>query len=160
MLVTNPGTSFYKQTLSQDVKPAQVQPGKTPSNSTLQFSETDTVSISSNSKALARKEQEIASRYDVTNLSENERIAMATELLDNKLISPTQHAVMSFPIQEMASHWPGYEGTYDPDEKVNYLQQSIDQLAFAKNGGASAQELQQREATIALLGNLNKHGIQ
>lgn len=156
MLISNSSISFYSQIQSRDFDSAQVLPEITSSNSKLNLSQTDTVTISNNANELEGIQREIASRYDVTNLSENERLAMAHELLDNKLITPTQHAVMSFPIQEMVSHWPGYEGTFDPNKKTNYLQQSIDQLAFANSGNASTQEIQSREELISLLGNLNK----
>ena len=124
-------------------------------NSKTYFSQTDSVTISNGAKELGNIEQDIAKRYDVHNLSENERIAMAGELFDNNLITPTQYAVMSFPIEKMTSQWPGYEGTYDPNKKRDFLQQSIDQLAFAKSGGSS-QETRSRGEVISVLENLNK----
>jgi len=158
LMILNSSITSYYQVQSPSIKSAQIQPETTANNTSTSVSKTDSVSISNRAKDLAGIEREIASRYDVTNLSENERIAMSHELLDNKLITPAQHAVMSFPIEEAVSHMPGYEGTYDPNKKVDYLQQQIAQLSFARSGGASSQELQSREELISLLEIFKEYG--
>lgn len=157
LMISNTSISSSYQVQNPSIKYAQVQSETIANNNSTSVSKTDSVSISNQAKELASIERDIASRYDVTNLSENERIAMSQELFANKLITPTQHAVMSFPIEEAASNMPGYEGSYNPDKKINYLQQQIAQLSFARNGGASSQELQSREGVISLLEDFNKY---
>jgi len=147
LITANSTISSYYQTASASTKSNQTQAEGASSS----HPSKNTVNISSGAQGLAGIEQDIASRYDVTNLSENERIAMSQELFDNQLISPFQYAVMSFPMEEAVSNFPGYEGHYDPNQKVNYLQQSIDQFDFAKSAGASTQELQTREKLITFL---------
>lgn len=156
MLVSNSNFSFYSQVQSRDLNAPQALSESSSNKNTPAASSTDSVTISNSANDLASKELDIANRYDVRNLSETERLAMAKELFDNKLITPTQHAVMSFPIEEMVSKWPGYEGTYDPSQKIDYLQQSIDQLSFSKSGNASTQEIQSREQMISLLTDLDR----
>lgn len=154
MINSNSSLTPYSQIQSSSLKPIQNQQQVSSVSNAVNAVKTDSINISHNAKELAEIEREISSRYDVTNLSENERIAMSKELLDNKLISPGQHAVMSFPMQAQVSTWPGYEESYDSNKKVDYLQQSIDQSAFAKSAGASSQELHSREQVISLLENL------
>jgi|GEM_PF-1490746 len=155
MLVSNASSNFYSQVQGRDSASGPASTDTSNGHRKAGASIYDSVTIDPGTKNMGAAEKDIASRYDVTNLSENERIAMAGELFDNNLISPAQYAVMSFPMQEAVSRWPGYEGTVDPDRKENFLQQSIDQLGFAKGANASAQEIQSRESVISLLENLH-----
>jgi len=156
MLISNSSVSLYSHIQSRKLNSAQVPSEPNFNNSKFDFPYRDSVTISNNAKEFEGIVRDIANRYDVRNLSENERIAMARELFDNNLITSTQYAVMSFPIEKFASEMPGYEGTYDPNKKTDYLQQCIGGLALAKSMNASTQEIRLREEEISVLSDLNK----
>ena len=156
-MISNIGTSSYYQIQSSSIKSVQAQPEADLSISTINTSKTDSVNISDAAKEMSNIEQDIASRYDVTNMTESERVSMANELFDNDLITQRQHSVMSLPFQSFLAEKTGTMDTYDPNEKFNYLQQRIDQLSFTKSSGASTQEMELDEGIVSILENLNKY---
>jgi hypothetical protein len=85
--------------------------------------EIDTVSISSAGRNAEAKWQEIADKYDMTNISPNEVMGMAKELYDNKLISSSQMLDMAI--------IPSID--FNPDEKVNYVAHVTKELESLKS---------------------------
>ena len=85
--------------------------------------ETDTVVISSAGRNAETKWQEIADKYDMTNISGNEVMGMAKELYDNKLISSSQMLDMYTP--------PSID--FNLDEKVNYVAHVTKELESQKS---------------------------
>ncbi|MBL4630442.1 MAG: hypothetical protein JKY14_04550 [Paraglaciecola sp.] len=94
MIINNPTTiTQLYQSKTNAVVPVATSTGSTVTDNTA----TDTVTISHAGKNSAEKFQEISGRYDVSNMSVNERSAMAKELYDSKLISTTEYMNMTIP---------------------------------------------------------------
>ncbi|PHR25859.1 MAG: hypothetical protein COA36_13400 [Desulfotalea sp.] len=85
--------------------------------------ETATVSISSAGRNAEDKWQEIADKYDMTNISANEIMGMAEELYDNKLISSSQ----------MLDMYTLPSIDFNPDEKINYVAHVTKELESLKS---------------------------
>lgn len=76
--------------------------------------------------------KELKQTYDVTNISNKDRGALARKLADSGLISQFEAANLSIVVFP-----PGSE--YNPDAKSNLVAEVQNQLAFSKQGGSLAQ---------------------
>lgn len=148
MLINSASAAQY-QTIQQ-----QQQTSRLPVNtqSTTQTA-ASTTSISEGAQQLQLKELDIANKYDVTNMSEDERISMSKELLEDLIIGIDEFAVMSFPMDKMRDNM-GI--AYNKGEKINLVEQFTNSLAVAKQQGASAQEISIREDLVSIVKNLSK----
>jgi len=113
----------------------------------------DKVTFSDKAEQMRQAEQDIANRYNVTNISEIEQVQMAKELKANGLIDDKQFLMMSLEKRKgMAMHL-GIE--YTGDQKRNVLQDAKNDLDFTlQNGGDTEEGIQIRENFIALLERL------
>jgi len=95
-------------------------------------------------ESVNEKLQSIANRYDVTNISTNERGAMAQELSDNGLLPEEMmiHMVASLSMNE------------NRDLKSNYLNITKESFLFAAKMGGNSEQLEIRSKMIELLGQL------
>jgi hypothetical protein len=89
---------------------------------------------------------DIGSRYDVTNISQNEMGEMVSELVDNKLISSTDGLYLMAP-RSM---------NLDPEVKFDLLASTRKSLAFAKEQGTSAEDIKNIERAVDILENLQE----
>ena len=115
------------------------------SNTTIQNQNTtDTVSISNEGLNAKNNWQEISENYDVTNISQREMANMVSNLIDNKLISSTDSLHLMAP-RSM---------NLDPDVKFDLLATTRKSLVFAKESGASMEEIKNKERAIDILETL------
>ena len=124
--VSNINHSALQSSSSQPVKTNPY----TSSNSRLTESPPSTVTISPETKLA-----DIGSRYDVTNISQNEMGGMISELLDNKLISSTDGLHLMAP-RAM---------NVDPEIKFDLLATTQKALNFAKENGDSTEGIRNKE---------------
>ena len=89
---------------------------------------------------------DIGSRYDVTNLSQNELGEMVSELLDNKSISSIDGLHLMAP-RSM---------NLDPDVKFDLLASTRKALAFSKEHGDSVEGIKNQERVADILKNLQE----
>jgi len=89
---------------------------------------------------------DIGSRYDVTNISQNELGGMVSELGDNDLISSTDSLYIMAP-RSM---------NLDPEVKFDLLASTRKSLAFAKEQGTSAEDIKNRERAVDILEKLQE----
>ena len=89
---------------------------------------------------------DIGSRYDVTNISQNELGGMVSELGDNDLISSTDSLYIMAP-RSM---------NLDPEVKHDLLASTRKSLAFAKEQGTSAEDIKNRERVVDILEELQE----
>ena len=113
----------------------------------------DKVTFSSQYEQMKQAEQDIANRYDVTNMSEVEQVKLANELKANGLIDDKQFLMMSLEKRKgMAVHL-GIE--YTGDQKRDVLQDAKNDLEFTlQTGGDTTEGIAIREDFIALLEKL------
>lgn len=95
-------------------------------------------------ESVNEKLQSIASRYDVTNISTNERGAMAQELSDNGLLPEGMMIHMVAPLSMNENR----------DLKSNYLNITKESFLFAAKMGGNSEQLEMRSKMIELLGQL------
>ena len=105
---------------------------------------TDTVSISKEGLNAKNNWQEISETYDVTNISPRDMAHMVSNLIDNKLISSTDSLHLMAP-RSM---------NLDPDVKFDLLATTRKSLVFAKESGASMEEIKNKERAIDILETL------
>ena len=105
---------------------------------------TDTVSISNEGLNAKSNWQEISNKYDVTNISQNEMASMVSSLIDNKLISSTDSLYLMAP-RSM---------NVDPDVKFDLMATTRKSLIFAKENGASVEDIKNRESVLDILETL------
>lgn len=131
----------------------QAQQFQTEQASASESKHADKVTFSSQYEQMKQAEQDIASRYDVTNMSEVEQVQMAKELKANGLIDDKQFLMMSLEKRKgMAMHL-GIE--YTGDQKRNVLQDAKNDLEFTlQTGGDTPEGIAIREDFIALLEKL------
>ena len=89
---------------------------------------------------------DIGSRYDVTNISQNELGGMVSELGDNDLISSTDSLYIMAP-RSM---------NLDPEVKHDLLASTRKILAFAKEQGTSAEDIKNIERAVDILEKLQE----
>ena len=89
--------------------------------------------------------QKIANKYDVTNISTNERAAMAQELSDNHLVS---NDVLLFMVAPLSMN-------ENRDQKVNYLSMMRESFEVASNMGVSGKQLELQKERLSILERLN-----
>jgi len=89
---------------------------------------------------------DIGSRYDVTNISQNEMGVMVSELVDNELISSTDSLYLMAP-RSM---------NLDPEVKHDLLASTHKTLAFAKEQGTSAEDIKNIERAVNILEKLQE----
>lgn len=99
------------------------------------------VSISYAGRQAEKNWLSIAGEYDVTNITDNERIAMTNDLLNGKLISPEEGLSLIAPISM----------NHDNNEKVNYLNIQERNLNFSKSNGASHEQIDLLQRTVDIL---------
>ena len=95
-------------------------------------------------ESVNEKLQSIANRYDVTNISTNERGAMAQELSDNGLLPEGMMIHMVAPLSMNENR----------DLKSNYLNITKESFLFAAKMGGNSEQLEIRSKMIELLGQL------
>jgi hypothetical protein len=135
--ISNINHSVLQASSSPSVKtnpyaPSSARPAESPSS---------VVTISPEAKLA-----DIGSRYDLTNISQNEMGGMVSGLLDNKLISSTDGLYLMAP-RSM---------NVDPEVKFDLLASTRKALAFAKENGASAEDIKNRERAVDILKNLQE----
>jgi hypothetical protein len=89
---------------------------------------------------------DIGSRYDVTNISQNEMGVMVSGLVDNELISSIDGLYLMAP-RSM---------NLDPEVKHDLLASTRKTLAFAKEQGTSAEDIKNRERVVNILEKLQE----
>ena len=120
MQITNTPYVNHAESAQHSALSTRINDGQ--ATNTTKKTETDTVSISSAGRNAEAKWQEIANKYDMTNISGNEVMGMAKELYDNKLISSGQMLDMYTP--------PSID--FNLDEKVNYVAHVTKELESLK----------------------------
>ena len=120
MQITNTPYVNHAESAQHSALSTRINDGQ--ATNTTKKTETDTVSISSAGRNAEAKWQEIANKYDMTNISWNEVMGMAKELYDNKLISSGQMLDMYTP--------PSID--FNLDEKVNYVAHVTKELESLK----------------------------
>ena len=88
--------------------------------------------------------QSIASKYDVTNLSGNERVSLSQELRDNGLISSGAHLALVAPLSM----------NEDLSAKTNYLETTREAFEFALQHGVSGEQLAIQKEQLDILEKL------
>ena len=131
----------------------QAQQFQTEQASANQSKHADKVTFSSQYEQMKQTEQDIANRYDVTNMSEVEKAGLAKELWSNKLIDDNTFAVMSFESNKVISAHLGIE--YTGEQKRNVLQEFKNELEFTlAKGGETKEGIETRENIISILEKL------
>ena len=134
-----PETKIYQTQITNTI-------GKqSPIDNASQKSSDVSVTLSETGKNAEKKWLEIANKYDVTNISTNERSTMTGELLNNGLISSPEAMVLVAPISI----------NHDPTTKINFLEQTRQGLDFAKNNGATQKQIELWEKSLEVLEQLN-----
>ena len=130
MTISGVSSPFY-----QSVQPSYGATGKIENTTSLipqKSSQTDSVSISTDAQnrlSQSKTEVDIASRYDLTNISYNEKVEMGKELLANESITNFEYALMTFP-----HDFSGITGVkFDPNEKVDFHGKMKSQLEFMQS---------------------------
>jgi len=103
------------------------------------------VKISDAGKNAASSWQSIADKYDLNNISRNERVALATELSNNSLISSDQAMHMIAPL---SMNEPG-------DTKVNFKNIVETSLSNAKAEGGNIKQVNLIENLLSTLNLLD-----
>lgn len=137
-------TQAYKINNTQNDESTQVI---TISNNTSPKVQTDTVSISPAGKNAEKKWQEIANKYDVTNMSQTEVGKMTKELHDNKLIPNDVLLHMLAPASM----------NQDPDQKYDVLSQMRISLEFAESTNADPIHIEKQKQVVNVFEQL--HGL-
>ena len=136
-----PATNVYAAQNSPSARKYQTNQ----TESTQQNTNMKTVVISDAGKNAEAKFNEIAEKYDMTNISANEIMTMSKELYDNKLISSTQMLDMYT--------LPGID--FDLNEKVNYIDhvtKEINGLKLTNDGSDKiANVIKSKEWTLNLI---------
>ncbi|MDH3326448.1 MAG: hypothetical protein OEM38_07015 [Gammaproteobacteria bacterium] len=107
---------------------------------------TDTVSISNAGLNANDKWQDIANKYDVTNISQNEAGSMVSELFDNKIINSTDALYLMAP-RAM---------NINPEVKFDFLATARKSLDFLKQNGGSPEGIKNQENALATLNNIHE----
>lgn len=94
----------------------------------------------------------IASKHDVTNMTEKEMGDVSKSLFDSGLVGSLEFAVMSFPLNQMRTN-AGID--VDNAEKINFLAQHKDYLSMAKRNNSSPQEIKTWENIVSALDKLD-----
>jgi hypothetical protein len=98
----------------------------------------------------------IASRYDTTNMSEQERVMLAKDLREAGLIDERLYLMMSFEHSKVMAMHLGEE--YTGNDKQNMLESARSALEFVlQNGGDTPEGLAIRRDIIAIYEQLNQH---
>ncbi|MEJ2418631.1 MAG: hypothetical protein P8Y45_17205 [Exilibacterium sp.] len=105
----------------------------------------DTVTISRAGQRASEQLQTIANKYDVTNISTTERIAMTQELHDNHLIPKDVMIFMMAPLSM----------NEDMDHKSNYLSTIRESFEVASKMGDSAEQLELKRQRLEILEQLS-----
>lgn len=108
-------------------------------------SNNDSVTISHTARSVSEKMQTIANKYDVTNISTAERIAMAQELSDNQLMPKGAMISMVAPLSM----------NEDISQKSNYLDTMRESFKFLSKMGGSAEQLELQRQSLEMLEQLN-----
>jgi len=108
--------------------------------------ENDIVSISKVGKNAEKKWQNIANKYDVSNMSQTEIGKMTKELDDNKLIPKGVLLHMLAPASM----------NQDPDQKYNILSRMRDSFEFSKNIGVNQNQLEMQRQVVEVFDLLNE----
>jgi len=117
------------------------------SNSTTTKAQTDTVTISHAGRNAEEKWQDIASKYDVTNMSQSEVGKMTEELYDNKLIPKDVLIHMLAPASM----------NQDPDQKYDVFSQMRKSLEFAESIKTDPIQIEKKRQVIEIFERL--HGL-
>lgn len=143
----------YNQIQSNAITKTGMQAQQFQTEQTDNSKHADKVTFSSDYDKMRQAEQDIANRYDVTNMSEVEQVQMAKELKANGLIDDKQFLMMSLEKRKgMAMHL-GIE--YTGDQKRNVLTDAKNDLEFTlQTGGDTKEGINIRENFIALLERL------
>ena len=146
MLITN---QYSSQPTSHVIGQTKVGSYQQQSAMSATTHSSDKVDFSSNVEQLQQKEREIASRYDVTNMSEKEMVAMANELHANGLITDMEHVHMSF---ERSKVFAMHFGVEDKSHvKQDFLANAKQDLEFAIGQGEVQSGIKSRQEVIAVL---------
>lgn len=141
MQITNSAAAQYHtlHNLSNKSSPANktnnVASGKTNS---------DTVNISSAGRSASEKLQLIANKYDVTNISTAERIAMSEELNEHQLMP---EGVMLFMVAPLSMN-------EDIHQKSDYLTITRESIEVASKMGVDAEQLKLMKQQLEILEQL------
>ncbi|MBO1255153.1 hypothetical protein J3L16_05555 [Alteromonas sp. 5E99-2] len=107
----------------------------------------DTVSISTAGLSAEQRWQEIADKYDLTNVTANEVTTMAKELYDNKLISATEMFDMYVP-EDINFH-------LNLDTKRDHIENMTNRLTGLNNAeGISRESIEQATKILEMLKDL------
>lgn len=149
MLISNQ----YNQIQTNAITKTGIEAANYQTEQTDRSKHADKVSFSNQSKQMHQAEQDIASRYDVTNMTEVEKAQLANELKDKGLISGHSFAMMSFESSKAFSRLAGSE--YTGDQKRDVLQDFKNELAFTlAKGGETQQGIKAREEILSILESL------
>ena len=105
----------------------------------------DNVTISVAGQNADSKMKEIGSKYDITNMSTDERAALSQELRDNQLIS---NDVMLFMMAPLSMN-------EDTSQKVNYLELMRDSFEFASRTTTDPEQLEIQRQHLHVLEQLS-----
>jgi hypothetical protein len=115
----------------------------------------DSVNISNEAKN-EMKWEEIGQKYDITNISENERLDLADDLFKNKLISEEQHLMMSFSLKNINEL--KIDGvTVNPNKKYDHLAATEYLLDTSVNGGATKDGINFVKETLDIFAKLSSY---
>lgn len=106
----------------------------------------DKVNISNHAYYAETNWQNIASRYDVTNISNQDRANLAGELQEKGLISGEVGIFIAMPLNT----------SQNPNEKTNFIDVANQSLQNSINGGASREQIELRKKAINFLEHLNQ----
>lgn len=139
--------SSAQPTIATQQPSAQPQPTATEKQGAFETEKrvSDNVTISEDAKRFNDKMQDIANKYDVTNMSTTERIAMAQELNDSQLMPDGVMLAMVAPLSM----------NEDVDQKTDYLNTMRESFAFLSKMGGNSEQLELTRKQLDLLEHLN-----
>lgn len=106
----------------------------------------DKVSISADAYSVGKNWQNIAAKYDVTNISNQDRTNLAGELQEKGLISGEVGIFMAMPLSM----------SQNPNEKTNFIDVAKQSLQNSIDGGASSEQIELRKKAIGILEHLKE----
>lgn len=123
---------------------------RTPSPTSSDKVDTDSVSLSHAGKYAEKNWQAIAEKYDVTNISTHERGEMAADLMNAGLMPPGIGIALVVPIGI----------NHDPNTKIDFLDASRQSLSFGKAHGAPQEQTLLMQKTVNLLEKIKALSIE
>lgn len=121
-------------------------------NTVSKNSQVDSLELSESAKKMGDAERDIAHRYDVEAITEQQMVSLATELKDAGLITSNEYAVMSFP-REKARERLGV--ITSPNQNQNALRESKDKLNYMISNAFGTDEIKIQNGIYTALQRLH-----